>query len=301
MPSPSRFRRVLSFLSRSFFMVRSFAVAAVLSCLVAPAWAQAQPVTGTAATQTTALATKSAVNKPVPKTKTTAKPAGPGENGPCQIGVIPVIGDRFVVQTIGLTVFGNERAEVPIDRWGLDDLVVARVRAAAGSGVAVRRITYPDNPFANQEQPSGLFSRNEKTGLSDIVRQVAGSIHCNRYVLVTKFATAFRSPNQPAFGIGILRHGNNLLGHTFVFASTYIRVFDGRDYTVIKQGAASTDANPSELLGLLAGVGQPFREVDRASYPETPEAVNRNPVLLDGARALLLTSLDNTLPRLLKP
>jgi hypothetical protein len=106
----------------------------------------------------------------------------------------------------------------------------------------VRRITYPDNPFANQEQPGGSLSRNEKTGLNDIVRQVAGSTDCERYVRVTKFATAFRSPNQPALGIGIIRHGNNLLGHTFVFASTYIRVFDGRNYTVIKQAAASTDA-----------------------------------------------------------
>jgi hypothetical protein len=282
-------------------MIRAFIIAFVLSSFSASAWAQAQPAPASAATQTTAPATRSAAKKPAPKTQTTAKPPGSVENGACQIGVIPVIGDRFVVQNIGLTVFGNEQTEVPIDRWGLDDLVVARVRAAAGSGVAVRRITYSGNPFANQEQPGGLLSRNEKTGLSDTVRQMAGSTNCERYVLVTKFAIAFRNPKQPSRGIGILRHGNNLLGHTFVFAFTYVRVFDGHDYTVIKQSAASTDANPSELGALLVGLGQPFREVDHASYPETPDAVTRNPVLLNSARALLLTSLDKTLPRLLKP
>jgi hypothetical protein len=286
---------------REFFMVRAFVVAFVMSCLAAPAFSQAQPTPGAATTPAGTPAIKSAVRKPAPKNKTTSKPPGPAEGGPCQLGVIPVIGDRFVVQTVGITIFGNERTEVPIDRWGLDDLVVARVRAAAGSGVTVRKITYTDNPFANQEQPGGLLFRTGKTALSDIVRQIAGSTNCERYVLVTKFATAFGGTNQAALGIGIIRRGNELLGHTFVFASTYIRVIDGRDYSVIKQGAASTDENPSELAGLLLGpVGQPIRDVGQASYPKTPETVTHSPALLDGARALLLTSLDKTLPRLLK-
>jgi hypothetical protein len=43
--------------------------------------------------------------------------------------------------------FGNELKEVPIESWGLDDLVVAReMRAAAGTHFAVRRNSYPGPP-----------------------------------------------------------------------------------------------------------------------------------------------------------
>jgi hypothetical protein len=98
-------------------MVRWFAVAAVLSCLVAPAWAQAQPAPGTAATPSVAPGAKPAVKKQAQKTRTTAKPPGPTDSGPCLLGVIPAIGDQFVVQKVGLTIFGNEYTEVPIDAW----------------------------------------------------------------------------------------------------------------------------------------------------------------------------------------
>ena len=66
-------------------------------------------------------------------------------------------GDIFVVQKIGLTVFGNDYAEVPVS-WGLDDLVFARVRAAAGN-TPVRRITYAKGAldFCDYHPKSGLF------------------------------------------------------------------------------------------------------------------------------------------------
>src|SRR6266852_1143397 len=110
-------------------MVRVFAFACALSCLAASAWAQSPPVPGPAAAQPAAPA-KPAVKKPASKAKTSAKPPGPSDSGPCQIGVISAIGDQFTVQNIGLTMFGNEQMEAPVDAWGLDDLVVTRVRAA---------------------------------------------------------------------------------------------------------------------------------------------------------------------------
>jgi hypothetical protein len=46
--------------------------------------------------------------KPAPKAKTSAALPKATDSGPCRIGVISAIGDEFVVQRIGLTVFGNE-------------------------------------------------------------------------------------------------------------------------------------------------------------------------------------------------
>jgi hypothetical protein len=41
---------------------------------------------------------------------------------------------------IGFTVFGNECKEIPADNFKLDDLVVERVQAAVGPGLAARKI-----------------------------------------------------------------------------------------------------------------------------------------------------------------
>src|SRR5947208_15750302 len=126
-------------------MFRVPPVAFALSLLVQSAWAQTQSAPAATAPEPAA---KPAVKKSAAKTKTSAKPVGPTASGPCQVGVISEMSDRFIVQTVGFTVFGNERSEVPIDGWGLDDLVIARVRAAAGPGVPVRKIAYTKDAFA---------------------------------------------------------------------------------------------------------------------------------------------------------
>ena len=146
--------------------------------------------------------TKPALKKPAPpKPDAGALAAAGSEHGPC-IGVIPHVGESFVVQRIGVTVFGNESKEVPIPSWGLDDLVVARVRAAAGPRVAVRRIAYPANAFEPYDNPQ--FSLFPKSGsdLKSIVQTVARGSGCERYVVVLKGVTQFSQTNQAVKGIG---------------------------------------------------------------------------------------------------
>jgi hypothetical protein len=167
-------------------MIRTFFVAFVLSCLATSASAQAQPAAGAATTQATPLSTKPAATKPTPKAKTTARPSAPIESGPCKIGVIPVIGDQFVVQKVGLMVFGNEHTEVPIDAWGLDDLVVARVRAAA-LGTVVKRIAYAKGAFEPYDNPPSKLFRNRQDDLTAVVREITANASCERYVVVMKF------------------------------------------------------------------------------------------------------------------
>jgi hypothetical protein len=271
-------------------MFRAFVIALILSYFAAFAGAQAQPAP-------VAPATKPSVKKPA--TKSIAKPAGATENGPCRLGVIPVVGNQFVVQKIGFTMFGNERAEVPVDSWGLDDLVVARVRAAPGAAEAVRRIAYARDAFVRAEQPGSLF-RNNKAELSGIVRQIATSSHCDRYVLVNSSASQFSNLNQSVRGVGIVNWGNPIKDHTYLFALTYIRIYDGQSFEVIKEGAVSTDEESllSRAL-LLQPIRGPSRELDNTSFPSAPAEAASNPALRDGVRALLTASLDKTLPGML--
>src|SRR5438132_14206660 len=94
-------------------MLPRFAFAAALaSSLVGHGWAQT-PYLG------------SNISRPVAE-----KP----KSGPCHIGVIPIAGNLFLVQR-----FGVDR--VAAEGWGLDELVVSRVRAAA-PGRSVQRVPF---------------------------------------------------------------------------------------------------------------------------------------------------------------
>lgn len=282
-------------------MIRVVALSFLLLCLTGSAHAQtAPPPPASSAAAPTARSTAKPPAKPS-KTKAAVKPAVTAETGPCGIGVIPVIGDQFVVQRVGVTVFGNEHAETSVPGWGLDDLVVARVRAAAGPGVAVRRIAYSKGVFEDYSRASSNPFRSPAAKLGDLVRQVAGSANCERYVVVTRTINRFGSSNQTVEGIGIVGTGGTVLfkASAALFALTYIQIFDGRDFSVTKQDSASTSDQSVVVRGLMDRIVGPHREFDDTVFPRPPSEAVKSPVLRDGVRALLTESLDKTLPTLL--
>jgi hypothetical protein len=274
-------------------MVRVFAIACVLSCLAASASGQTQSAPGAAATQTT-----TAAKKPTPKARTRAKPPASADAGPCQIGVIPVNTNRFAVQKVGLTILGNEYAQVPVDGWGLDDLMVTRVRAAAAVS-AVRKIAYTKEDL--QRAKSDSFFHNINAEWRDFVRQVAAGANCQRYVLLTISSSQFANTNQTVEGFGILFWGNLIKKRTYLFALTHVRIFDGQTFELIKEAQSAGD--DVSLGAMLIGdnpIRGPSREVDDTSFPATPAEAATDPALREGARALLAASLDKTLPAMLR-
>jgi len=274
-------------------MVRSFAVALALSCLVSSAWAQSQPAPATAGTP----ATKSAAKKPAPKNKSAAKPPALAENGPCQVGVIPAVGDLFAVQKIGLTLFGNDYLEVPIEAWGLDDLVVARVRAAFAPGTGLRRIAYAKDAFALYDHPAPALFRNPQEDLTAIVRRITANIGCERYIVVTKFNGQVDGTNQTSRGIGVLNRGTSLLSYTSLFANVQMTAFDGQTFAIHKR--------PFSLATVLAGTvarmtQDPLTKLDNAAFPEPATDAAASATLRDHTQALLTATLDRILLAYLK-
>ena len=276
-------------------MIRTFALALALSCLATSAWAQAQPVPETAAAPV--AVTKPAVKKQAPKTKTAMKPPGPAENGRCRLGVIPALGDQFVVQKVGLTVFGNERTEVPID-WSLNDLVVARVRAAA-PGAVVRRLAYAKGPFEPYYHPPAQLFRNARDDLTAIVRQIAANANCERYVVVTTFAGTLPGTNQTLSGIGVLNHGTSLFSRTSLFTNFSVLVFDGQTFAIHKNPYASLESVLARAFQLTEK-RDPLVELDNASFPDPASDAANSATLRDRVRALLAANLDKALPAFLK-
>jgi hypothetical protein len=244
--------------------------------------------------------TRPAAKKPAPpKPDAGATPAAAAQRGPC-VGVIPHIGDHFVVQTIGLVMFGNESKEVPIESWGLDDLVVARVRAATGTGVAVRRIAYPANAFEPYDHPPRRLFGDADKDLKNVVQAIASAGGCERYVVVVKDTNADRITNQAFTGIGVFSRAG---GDIHLFALAALIVFDGHTFEVLEKRVGSPveekiGSNPTLYDRLrtnpMRGANVPLNDF---SWPPAPDAVMG---LRDATRALLAESLDKTLPELLE-
>lgn len=279
-------------------MLRLLAAAIVLSCVSTFASAQAQPAPQTTATQPAPTTAKSAIRKPAARNQPAGKQAA-GGGGSCGLGVVVVVGDQFTVKTIGLTRFQSKETVVPI-HWGLEDLIFARVRAAA-PGLTVIRIPYVKSRFPEREKPNELF-RDERAELADHMRKVTEGTNCQRYVLVGNSISRFSTYAYTVRGIGIVNQ-DVLVGHRiYFFALSYIRVFDGRDFSILRHGSALTHIDPllkRVLLGTL--ILGPYSELAEASFPNKPEDVAGNLAFREYARALLTASLDKTLPIMLRP
>jgi len=99
-------------------------------------------------------------------------------------------------------------------------------------------------------------------------------------------------------GMGIVNVGAPITRHNFLFAITYIRIYDGRSFEIIKQGATSAGDGP--LMSQFMPFQGPKQELDEASFPATPTEAATNATFRRRVRALLKASLDNTLPAMLR-
>jgi hypothetical protein len=273
------------------FMLRVLAIAVALSCLASSARAQPRPPPEAAATQA-ATPAKPAAAKPTQKARTDAKPAGAAEIGHCQIGVIPIAGNLFTIQKLGPIALSDTSARAGAE-WGLDELVVARVRAAA-PGAAVRRIVFSREELARGNKPIPIFG-DRNSNLNDFIRKVTTGTNCERYVVVHR-----RGGGKSVFGIGIVKFVNLIDSRTFLFALMQVQIYDGPTLALIKEGPALIDHESLLVRAYVNPVGGPYRALDERSFPASREEAVANPVLRDGVRALLTASLDKTLPTLLR-
>jgi hypothetical protein len=277
-------------------MIRSFIAAFLLSWFAASAWAQTEPARSIP--RAGATAAKPAIKRLGRKAKPVTKPAVISDNGACDLGVIAAAGNPIALKKIGITVFGNEDAEVPSDAWGVDDLIVARVRAATGPSIAVRRIAVGEEGlFELYKKPGkGLFN-NPRENLTEAVRKIAANSRCRRHIAVTRFYGNLAGTNQSLDGIGVLTQGP--FGKAAVFAYVQIAVFDGPDFVIRDDPFGSFGARLSSAMSQLAK-DEHIRTVEGAEFPASPEAAAKDIKLREAVRTLLTERLDRILPEYLK-
>ena len=277
-------------------MLHSFAFAIILvSCLTAAGWAQS-PVTTNA--PTASAPAKPVTKKTAPKAKPAAKRPVAAETGPCRLGVISALGDRFAVQKFGLTVFETQESEVSVDGWGLDDLVIARVRAATGADPAVRKIAYPKGAFEPFYHPTSRFLPDPREGLPAIVRNITPAANCERYLVVTRFKGQVPGTNLMLDGIGAYSRGlGSLVRHSHLFANVGVTLLDGGNYETISRPFAGLGTRLADGLRLTE---DPLTKLDNSLFPEAAAVVPGNATLRERTRTLIAARLDQTLPNFLK-
>ena len=242
---------------------------------------------------------KPVAKKAAPKAKATARqPAVAAETGPCRLGVISALGDRFAVQKFGLTVFETEESEAAVDGWGLDDLVVARVRAATNNDPTVRRIAFPKGAFQPFYNPTSRFLPDPREGLPAIVRNITPTAKCDRYLVVTRSKGQVPGTNLILDGVGAYNRGiGSVLRHSHLFAHIALSMLDGITYERVNRPFAGVGAR---LAAGLRITEDPLTKLDNSLFPESTSAVPGNATLRERTRTLIAANLDQVLPDYLK-
>lgn len=281
-------------------MARLVVVAAVVWSFSISAWAQTK--SGPPRTETAGPAVRQHANsKTPPRTTRAASVVG----GPCDFGVVVTTGDEFTVLTTGLTVFQKKTMVVPIPGWGLSDLIYARTRAAIPAGVSVVRIPYNPAKFPPRDESKDTWkdrlSRDLNAELAGYMREVAKGTNCRHYIQILNAIGPIGSSSYTVRGFGILNQDAVLGRRIYLYALAFIRIFDGHDFSIVRQSSALINMQHSlqvqRFLGKL--IGGPYRELPAESFPEQPEDAADNLALRGGVRAMLTESLDKTLPLLL--
>ena len=253
--------------------------------------------------QTTAAPPATAAMKPAKrpaKKPSTARTAAPqaAETGPCSLGVVSAIGNRFEVDKFGVTVFETEVSEVAIDAWGLDDLVLARVRAATSGDPGVRKITVPKDAFELYYHPKSIFSPEPRETVPGVVRDITANTNCQRYLVVTTFKGKLPGTNLEVDGIGTYNQGlGSIIRHSHLFANIMISMIDGQSYEKISNFGADTGSRLAESMRLTE---DPQKQLDNSDYPASASDAPNSAVLRERIRTLIAAKLDRDLPNYLK-
>lgn len=212
----------------------------------------------------------------------------PKLDGVKRIGVVSVVGDKFSLKKIGVTVFGNDQNEFPVGVWGIDDLIVSKLRATLGRRFDIRPVTY---------QRSAFFASGPG-GIGDLVRSSAPSGGVDAYVVVTRGSSKIGATNQFVTGLGLLEASGVIYSNRYFIHAIYtVHLVDATTFSPM--GAAISLMPGESLVDPLRATALrgPHRRVDQSWWPTALDAAS-NQRLKGAVVELIDASLANTLQQL---
>ncbi len=274
-------------------MVSTLVRAALVACvlLVVPEGAgAAEAVDGYKPPSAAKQTAQPAASPERPQGQPGQKPAVPGAQK--TIGVISILGDSFMVKTVGMTVFGNEEREVPIANWKIDDRVTAKVGTLLAKNFRIRRIAVPAGTYKKYE--TTLKGTDYRERRRKLVVDFASQQKCDFYLLVAPGGSVVGSTNQGVGGLGVLRWKHLLSPGEHVFALSELTAYDSQFKAVrTENGSIGQD---TFFMVVLRGPHLLLEEAKK--LPETPEAAASDPRTKELTWSLLEKSLAMTVPKL---
>ena len=204
-----------------------------------------------------------------------------------RVGIISAIGDQFEIRKIGVMVFGNELASVPI-QWGIDDLVTAKARALLSRRFEVRPVSYQRSAFASLS--------DSEHALSDALRASASAQGVDAYVVITRSLNKFGTTNQYVAGLGIVS-GGPLNSDIFAHATYTVTVMDAREFARISYAAASLPGTSFLSSWGLGGcyLHGPCRKLEASAFP-----TSHDPAQVAKLKSIIVDLIEQSLPEALR-
>jgi hypothetical protein len=210
------------------------------------------------------------------------------------IGVISAMGAELTITKAGLTGLAGNAQSVPIESWGIDDLVVSRTNSLLGRRFDVRPLTYRRAAFAAVDEDTAIAAVNllRDDPIKKLVPAEASPLGLDAYVLITKAKSIYGSTGRTVAGVGVINRTAAFGSSSQIHALYVIRLLDGHDFKVIAKGSASPLDNTE--MNRLAG---PSRLVDDSFLPAAND-MPRNEKLKAAIIDLIERSLPTTLETL---
>ena len=216
---------------------------------------------------------------------TTPKKEARKDVGKC-VGVVSAIGDTLTVTKTGFTVFNNEDSKLPIDAWRIDDLVFSKISAVLGTHFNLKRVSVPKRAFAVLEEDHNPFYDSAED-VRAILSSMTTATKCDQYIVVMKTNIRFQN-GQRIDGLGIHSQG----GRYSAWAEFTMNIYDGQSFSLLTKHPAVTGRK-----NFLGRNMKPYRQVDETWWPTVDATLS--PTAKEGFRALVLESLEATVPELL--
>ena len=199
------------------------------------------------------------------------------------VGIISAIGDQFTFTSIGMTVFGDEGAAVPIEPWAMDDYVVDDLGSALAKRYEVKSVTYKKADFLS------VASRQD---LGETVRKSVSPQSLDAYIVVSKANERWGLRGETMAGLGFVQGPSMSARLYYIHAIYTLTVIDGRDFKVI------ASAYPKQPGGDgVTEVAWPHREVGSSWWVANPRAMTerQRQRLQDALKSLIASTGPNTL------
>jgi hypothetical protein len=214
-----------------------------------------------------------------------------------QVGIISAFGDKFHLQKVGVTVFGNESNEFSAAAWGIDDLVVTKVRTALGQRFDIRPVTYQRSAFY-EPNSGGIGAATRAAGIAADTRAAGATGGVDAYVVITRGFSKVGATNQFVNGLGIIEASSPIYASSyFIYALYGVSIVDARTFAskgiVSARMPGESQINPLPTTFLIG----PHRKADQSWWPTSRDAAS-NQRLKGAVVELIDQSLSYTLQQL---